>query len=284
MNKLKSYGFILFFLLLLIALGFVVSIFFGFGDVLGPVIIIVSVLISIAMYYSSDSIVLSLSGAVEADPKQYIYLHNTVEGLAIAAGIPKPRVYIVNDEAPNAFATGRDPSHSVICVTTGLLKKMNRTELEGVIAHEMSHIKNYDIRMATFAVVMVGSIALISQIALRSLWFGGGNREERQGGGILIIIGVVFAILAPIFATLVQLALSRKREFLADASGAQLTRYPEGLASALQKIASDEKKMRNVTDTTASLYIVNPLNKKSLANLFSTHPPIEERIAILRKM
>jgi heat shock protein HtpX len=253
--------------------------FGDFGFILAILISIVYVLVG---YYWSADIVIAMSGAKEAGKQEYPYLYNTVEGLSLAAGIPKPKVYVVNDPAPNAFATGRDPQHSIVAVTTGLLDMMNRQELEGVLAHELSHIKNYDVRFMTFAVVMVGLIAILGDIALRMLFFGGG-RDERKGGGALMLIGLVFIILAPIFGTLVRFAISRKREFLADADGALLTRYPEGLASALEKIGKANMKVKNANDTTASLYISDPLGKRAM-NLFASHPPLGERIAALRRM
>ena len=242
-------------------------------------------------YYSSDKIVLAISRARPVTKEEYPYLFNTVEGLAIAAGIPAPRCYVIDDSAPNAFATGRNPQHSVICVTTGLLQKMNRLELEGVIAHEMSHIKNYDVLLQTVAVVMVGIVALLSDWMLRSFWWGGGRKRDREKGGgsagvIIFTLGLVLAILSPLVAQLIQLAISRRREFLADANGAMLTRYPAGLASALKKLAADPEPLEVANKATAHLYIVNPLkNVKGRVNkLFSTHPPVEERIAALEKM
>jgi heat shock protein HtpX len=211
-----------------------------------------------------------------------------VENLTIAAGLPMPRVYIIADSAPNAFATGRDPKHGVVCVTTGLLEKLNKVELEGVLAHELSHIGNYDIRFMTLVVVMVGTITLLADWLLRFSFFGGRSRENRDSNGIFLLIGLVLAILSPIVATLMQLAINRKREFLADASGALLTRHPEGLASALEKIAGDQEPLEAANKATAPLYIVNPLKgdsaKSFLAGLFNTHPPIEERIKRLREM
>jgi heat shock protein HtpX len=223
---------------------------------------------------------------------EYPYLYNVVEGLAIAAGVPTPRCYVIDDTAPNAFATGRNPEHAVICVTTGILEKLNRVELEGVIAHEMSHIKNYDVRLQTVVVVMAGVVALLSDWMLRSFLWGGGrrrSRDSRSGGGagaVLVIVGLALAILSPLIATIIQLAVSRKREFLADASGAMLTRYPPGLASALRKISADTEPLEAANKATAHLYIVNPLKdiKGAVNKLFSTHPPIEERIAALEKM
>ena len=201
-----------------------------------------------------------------------------------------PKIYIINDSAPNAFATGRDPNHSVVCVTTGILDKLDKIELEGVIAHELSHVRNYDIRLMAIVVILVGLVALLADIFMRSLWYGGNRRRDDKGSsqGIFLLIGIILAILSPLIATLIQLAVSRKREFLADASGALLTRYPEGLASALEKISADKEPLEVANNATAHLYIANPFKGKIqgswFSNLFNTHPPIEERIKILRSM
>ena len=251
--------------------------------------------LSTISYFAGDSIVLAISHAQEVTHDVHPQLFNIVEEMKIAANLPAmPKIYIIDEEAPNAFATGIKPEKSAIAVTSGLLKRLNRDELQGVIAHEMSHITNRDVMFVTFTGVMLGSIVLISEIFLRSLWFGGGSsryssREGRGGGqlqAIIMIIAIVFAILAPILARLLYFALSRKREYLADASGVRLTRYPEGLASALEKISSVNIDMPSANKVTAPMYIVNPLKKKGmqLADLTSTHPPISERIKILRGM
>jgi len=240
-------------------------------------------------YYNSDRIVLTMSRARPLQKSEHPFLFHAVEGLAIAAGIPVPRCYVIADSAPNAFATGRDPEHGVLCVTTGLLGKMNRLELEGVLAHEMSHIKNYDTRLQTLVVVLVGTTVLLSDWILWSLFWGGrGRRRSRNGGGqataVLLVIGLVLALLAPLIAQLLRLAISRKREFLADASAALLTRYPDGLADALEKLAADPEPLAAANKATAHLYIVNPLKSGIGRSLFSTHPPIEERVRRLRAM
>ena len=290
-NKVKSVFLVLFFaaLVLLVVWAFEQVTGWGRGGLV--IAVIISLASAVGGYYSSDKIVLAISHARPASKEEYPYLYNLVEGLALAAGLPPPRCYVIDDTAPNAFATGRNPEHSVICVTTGLLQKMNRLELEGVIAHEMSHIKNYDVLLQTVAVVMVGIIALLSDWMLRSFWWGGGRRRNQEKGGgqagaILLVIGLILAILSPLIAQLMQLAISRRREFLADANGAMLTRYPAGLASALKKLAADPEPLEVASKATAHLYIVNPLkNIKGRVNkLFSTHPPIEERIAALEKM
>ncbi len=257
------------------------SYIFDFGFLGAIFAFLFSIFYAIGGYYFSDKVVLSVSGAKPARKKDYPHLYNTVEGLAIAAGLPIPRVYVIDDPAPNAFATGRDPEHSVIAVTTGLLDIMNRSELEGVIAHEMSHIKNYDIRFATLAVVLVGMVGIIGNIAFRSLFFSGSGRKG--GHPAIFIIALLFIVFAPIAAHLVRFAISRKREFLADATGAHLCKYPEGLASALEKLKKHGTKVKTASDVTAPLFIANPL-KGSLTGLFSTHPPLDERIKALRKM
>ncbi|MDR7523215.1 MAG: M48 family metallopeptidase [Armatimonadota bacterium] len=275
------------FVLVVVALGYVLSELTG----LGPVGVAAAAVLAGAgawgSYYYSDQIVLSLSGARQAPRDRYPYLYNAVEGLAIAAGLPVPRLYVIDDTAPNALATGRDPEHAAIAVTTGLLEKLDRLELEGVIAHEMAHIQHLDIRLATVASVMVGLVALLSDWLLRSLRWGR-RRGSRSGavGGALVLAGLVLAVLAPPVAHLLRLAISRRREYLADASGAMLTRYPEGLASALEKISADPEPLEVANKATAHLYIVNPLREWGgwLNGLFDTHPPVEDRIRRLRTM
>jgi len=290
-NKWKSIGLIAFFIAFIFLLTWFFEVLTGWGKGGLVLAVAVSMVMAAIGYYSSDKIVLGISRARPATREEFPYLYNVVEGLAIAAGIPAPRCYVIDDTAPNAFAAGRKPETAVICVTTGILDKLNRAELEGVIAHEMSHIKNYDVRLQTLVVVMAGVVALLSDWMLRSfMWGGGRRRSNRSGGGaaggILILVGLALAVLSPLIATIIQLAVSRKREFLADASGAMLTRYPAGLASALRKIAADKEPLEAANKATAHLYIVNPLKdiKGAVNRLFSTHPPIEERIAALEKM
>jgi heat shock protein HtpX len=244
--------------------------------------IIIAMIEVVFSYYFSDKIVLSSVNARPATKEEHRYLMNVVEGLSIAAGIPKPRIYVIENEDINAFATGRNPEHGVIVVTSGLLKKLDREEIEGVIAHEMSHIRNYDILFGSLVAVLVGIIAIVAQLALRSMWFR--SRDDNKRSGAIIIIGLIFAILAPISAKLVQLAISRKREYLADASGVQLTRYPDGLAEALEKIKNENQSRLKVSDAVAHMFISNPMKGVSGRSLFSTHPPIEERIKKLRSM
>jgi heat shock protein HtpX len=256
-----------------------------FGLVLAFVVGTISGFVS---YYAGGRIVLAASRAQEVTHDEAPQLFNVVEEMAIAGGLPMPKVYIIKDSAPNAFATGRDPEHASVAVTSGLLEKLNRDELQGVIAHEMSHVGNFDIRYAMLVGILVGTTVLISDFFLRSLWFGGGRR--REGGGqaqiIMIIVAVVLAILAPIFARLLQLSISRQREYLADATAVKFTRNPKGLADALQKISGDREVLEAANRATAHLYIVNPIKRyeKRATGLFSTHPPIKERIQILRSM
>ncbi|MBU2632667.1 M48 family metallopeptidase [Patescibacteria group bacterium] len=248
--------------------------------------LIATTFISFLSYFASGKIVLSSLGAKKITKDEYPEFFRIVENLSIGAGLPMPSVFVINDASPNAFATGRDPNHSVICATTGLLNRLDKIELEGVIAHELSHIKNYDIRLMGIVAILVGSAVILSNFFLRSM---GHNRESRGNIQIIfLVIGLVFALLSPLIATLIQLAISRKREYLADASAVLLTRYPNGLASALEKISSDPKPLNGASNATAHLFIANPFkNKESktwLTSLFNTHPPIEERIKILHSM
>lgn len=236
-------------------------------------------------YFASDKLALSVNNARQIEKKDNPRLWNAVENLSIATGSPMPRVYIMDDPAPNAFAIGRDPKHSAVAVTTGLLDIMNDSELQGVLAHELGHIRNFDIRLMMVAFGLVAVISIISDIVLRSMFWGGRDNDNRGGNNaIFMIIGIVALILAPIVATIIQLAISRKREYLADATGALTTRYPEGLASALEKIGVSGLAMKKQSASTAHLFIANPLKKSSLSNLFSTHPPIEDRVKRLREM
>lgn len=276
-----------FFLVIVIALGWVISRVYN-----SPAILYLAVIISLVQalisYYSGDKVALAVSGAQEIQKKDNPTLWNVVENLTITSGLPMPKVYIINDPAPNAFATGRDPEHSSLAVTTGLLDRMDKPELEGVVAHELSHVGNYDIRLMMIVVVLVGVIALISDLFIRiRFWFGGGDDNNNSGSGTMwLIIAIVAAILAPIIATLVQLAISRKREFLADSTGALMTRYPSALASALEKIAGYKKPMQRVSSATSHLFISNPFGNAGsyFSRIFSTHPPIQERIKNLREM
>jgi heat shock protein HtpX len=261
----------------------------GGGIALLPVAIGFSGVSAAASYFAGDKLVLAQSQAREIGPSDEPQLHNVVETLAIGLGVDPPKLYLIDDTAPNAFATGRDPKHASIAVTRGLLDKLDRTELEGVIAHEMSHVVNRDIRVMLLVTVLVGTVALLSDWMLRSMWWGGGrrgNRDRGGGAGVIAIVAIVLAILTPVIATLIQLAVSRQREYLADASGALLTRYPPGLASALRKISDDKEALEVANKATASLYITNPLKDapRFLDGLFDTHPPIAERIRRLEAM
>ncbi|MCL5004112.1 MAG: M48 family metalloprotease [Patescibacteria group bacterium] len=290
-NKRKSILLVAVFIFLITALGYVFGYVFGYGQGLIIFAFVFSVLASLGSFYYSDKIVLAVSGAREVLPLENPTLHNLVEAVAIGAGLPKPRVFMINDPAMNAFATGRDPQHAVVCYTSGIVERLDRVELEGVTAHELSHIKNYDVRYMALVAVLAGMITLLSDWFLQSLWWGGrrrDDREEGQAGAVIFLIAVVLALLSPLFATLIQLAVSRKRELLADADGVLVTRFPEGLASALEKLKGDSRPLSVANKATAHLYIVNPFKGKNLsgwfAGLFDTHPPLEERIKILRSM
>lgn len=259
----------------------------GFDFSAVGIALILSGLLSFISFYYSDRIILSISGAVPANKRDHFDFYTVVENLSRSAGIPMPKLFVIEDSAPNAFASGRDPKHAVICTTTGLLAKLNRTELEGVVAHEMSHIKNYDTRLMSIVTILVGLVTLLADVLLRTRIRGKSDREGGNVGAILFIAGLIMALLSPIIAKLIQLAISRRREFLADSSGVAITKYPEGLASALEKLSKDKEPLEAANKATFHLYIVNPLKKNQgtvswFANLFNTHPPIEERIKALR--
>lgn len=291
-NRWRTVLLIFFFTLIVVAIAFVFGDIFGgstsAGVVFIPVAIAFSAGSSLFSYFAGDKLVLAQSHAQEVPEGEEKVLRDVVETLALGLGIPTPKLYVIEDPAPNAFATGRDPEHASVAVTRGLLETMDRSELEGVIAHELSHVGNHDIRVMLLVTVLVGTVALLSDWLLRSMWWGGRSRDRNTsgGGGILLLVGLVLAILTPIVATLIQLAVSRQREYLADASGAFLTRYPEGLASALRKIAADQHVLSVANKATASLYIANPLKDHPFQfdGLFDTHPPIEERIKRLEAM
>ena len=280
-----------FFSVFTVAVIYVIASGFGYGEIGGLGLtgfaLILAGLMNFVSYYWSDKIVLTVAGAKPIEKKDNPEIYRLVENLCIAAGLPLPKIYIIDDTATNAFATGRNPKHAAIAFTKGILQKLNKQELEGVAAHELSHVGNRDTLLMSMVSVLVGTIALLSDFFMRSMWYGGRDRESR-GNTIMLVVAIVAAILAPIVATLIQLAVSRRREFLADASGVLLTRYPEGLASALLKISSDKEPLEVANRGTAHLYIVNPLKgqeaKAWLANLFNTHPPIEVRVKALREM
>jgi heat shock protein HtpX len=292
-NKWKSFLMFFIFVVFVLGIGYVIGRAWGgpngwyFGIAIAFVIAFIMGFVS---YYQSDRVALRISGARLLAEGEYRRYQNTVEGLALAAGIPTPGIYVIDSPAMNAFSTGRNPEHSSIAATTGLLEVMNDQELEGVIGHEMSHIKNYDILLMSLTVVLVGTIILLSDIFLRTFWFGGEREDSGEGGLILMIIGIVLAILAPIIAQLIKLAISRRREYLADANGALLTRYPPGLASALRKLTEDNRQLRTANKATAHMFIVQPLKTgkgekgSGFNRLFDTHPPIEDRIRKLDQM
>jgi heat shock protein HtpX len=295
-NKRKTFVLIFGFVLLLGLVGAAFDYLLR-GGAVGLVIVAVIVIVSsVVSYFNSDKAALAISHAKPADPHEYARLYNLIEGLCIASGLPKPRLYIIDDPAPNAFSTGRNPKHAAIAVTTGLLEKMNRVELEAVLAHELSHIRNYDILVMTLTVTMVGMIALLSDFFLRFMFFGGGrggrgdNDQNNPLGIIFMIFGFVLLIFAPIIAYIMQFAVSRRREYLADASGVQLTRYPPGLISALEKLKSDNTVIHSASKATAHLWIEEPLDKETrkgqhrLNHLFDTHPPLDDRIRALQAM
>ena len=283
-NKRLSLVLVGVFVIIITVLGFVISLALGRPSYLWPIVIAALIYAAIS-YFASAQIAVAMSGAREVQKSDAPELYRVVENLTIASGLPMPKVYIVDDPSPNAFATGRDPQHAIVAVTSGLLGMMDKSELEGVLAHEMSHVGNYDIRFMALVVALVAVVSLISDLFLRlSFWGGLGDEDEGGGNWIVIAISIVGAILAPIVAALVQLAVSRQREYLADASGALLTRYPDGLASALAKIGQYAEPMEHASSATAHLYIANPLKGRALAGLFDTHPPIEERIKRLQSM
>jgi len=274
----------------LIAFGYVFDLASGRQDYGGVAIaVFFSFIMTAVSYFQGDKIALWSTGAKPVLHDENQYLYHLVENLCITSGSPMPKIYVINDPAINAFATGRKPELASVAVTRGAMEKLNKEELEGVLAHELSHIKNYDIRFMTLVAVTVGAILILSNIFLRSRWFSGGRDNDRDNGGgqlaaIFMIIGIIFAILSPIIAELIKLAISRRREYLADASGALLTRYPEGLARALEKIASENLPLRSASSATAHLFIANPFSGKKLSAMFSTHPPVEDRIKKLREM
>lgn len=287
-NKTKTIVLFTGFFVFIIGFAWLIGYFYDLPWLL-PIAVVISAIQALVSYYYSDKIALAVSQARPVEKRDAPQLYRMVENLAITAGLPQPKIHIIDDTAINAFATGRDPKHASIAVTRGALERLKNEELEGVLAHELSHVGNYDIRVSTIAVVLVGIIALVSDMFMRTLWFGGGRRRDEgtsQIQGILMIAALALAVLAPIIATLIQLAVSRKREYLADASGALLTRYPEGLARALAKIGADREPLEVANKATSHLYIANPLKDYAgrINSLFSTHPPLDDRIRRLRTM
>lgn len=294
-NKRKSALLIVGFALFVAFIGAVVGYLIGGGVTSSVIALVIASLMAFGSYWKSDSIALAVSRAKPADPETYQRLHNLVEGLCIAGGLPKPRVFVIEDSAPNAFATGRNPQHAAIAVTTGLLEKMNRVELEGVVAHELSHIRNYDILVSTLAVTLVGTIAILTDLSIRMMWWNGGrvSREGDRHGGAnpLALIGFLLLIVAPIVARVMQAAMSRRRETLADVSACQLTRYPPGLIAALEKLRDDTTTTHSASMATAHMWIEQPLSGvrdegrlKRVHGLFDTHPPLDDRIALLKDL
>ena len=294
-NKRRSLALIFGFVVLVVLVGVAIGYLIGGGPTASVIALVIAAVMAFTSYWKSDSIALKVSRAVLADPETYQRLHNLVEGLCIAGGIPKPKVYIINDPAPNAFATGRNPQHAAIAFTTGLLEKMNRVELEGVVAHELSHIRNYDILVSTIAVTLVGSIAIMTDLGIRMMWWNGGRTsregDRNNGSNPLALFGFLLLILAPIIAKAMQAAVSRKRESLADVSACQMTRYPPGLISALEKLRADTTATHSASMATAHMWIEQPLSGVSdggklrfFHRMFNTHPPLDERIALLKEL
>lgn len=282
-NKRKTIFIMLLFVVVAGALGWLLGWYMGDAPSITIGVLVGGVIYALITYYGGMRMSLAVNGAHEITKQDNPRLWRIVENLSITDGLPMPRVFVMDDPAPNAFATGRDPKHAAVCATTGILDIMTDTELEGVFAHELGHVKNYDIRVSMIAFALTAVISLIADILLRLTWFRGDDRNN-NGGQVVLLLGIVGAILAPLVATMIQLAISRKREYLADATGALTTRYPEGLASALEKIAQSGSSLRRQNTATAHLFFANPLRRGALAGLFSTHPPIEDRIARLRQM
>ncbi len=290
-NKQKSWLIVIFFVAFIVGATYLMAYGFGYGFDMVGIALIVSGLMSFASYWWSDKIILSISGAREARRQEFFDFYTVTENLCLSQRMPMPKLFVIDDTAMNAFATGRDPQHAVVCATTGLLGRLNRSELEGVIAHELSHIQNYDIRLMSIVTILVGLIALLSDWLLRMTYWGGSRRRDNREGGqvqmIAFVVGLVMAILSPLIAQLIKLAISRRREFLADASGVGMTKNPEGLARALEKISSDTEPLEAANKATAHLYFSNPLKNTHgaigmFANLFATHPPVAERLKALR--
>lgn len=288
-NIWKTWALMSLFFIIILFLGWFLSLYYNSPAILIGAFVF-SMIMNFVSYWFSDKIILSISGAKEARKEEYYDLYTLVENLSISTGLPMPRVYVIPDPSPNAFATGRNEKHAVVAFTTGILQILDKAELEGVIAHELAHIKNKDILLQSVIVVLVGFITLLSDIFIRSTFFGGGDNRDNKVGAILMVVGIVFLILSPIIGMLIQLAISRKREFLADATGALMTRYPEGLASALQKISAHAQPLQKANHATAHLFISDPYKERDekgkektsfLHSLFLTHPPVEQRVQAL---
>ncbi len=294
-NKRKSFLIMVLFVVFITGVVYLFDKALGYGPGFIGLALIFSGFASLASYYWGDKMILALSGARPADKKRDFQFYTVAENLSMAAQIPMPKLYVIDDSAPNAFATGRDPQHAAICATSGLLAKLNRTELEGVVGHELTHVRNFDTRLMAIVTILIGTVALLSDWFMRSLWWGGGRRRNNDEGGgnmqaILLVVAILSAILAPIIGQLIQLAISRRREYLADAGSVMLTRQPNGLIQALEKISDDPDPLETANKATAHLYIVNPFKEKGhamvgwLSHLFDTHPPIVDRIKALEAM
>lgn len=283
-NKIRSAIIISLFIAFIFGVSYFITIAFNLDNSLLFIAIVFSLISSLVGYFKGDQIVLALNKARPVRRDEFFNFYTIVENLSIANQTPAPNIYVIDSESPNAFASGRDPKHAIICATTGLLKKLNRTELEGVIAHELSHIKNYDIRLMTLVSILVGTLTILINTATRSTFFRRDDNNERNNNGILTLIGFILIIFSPLIAQIIQLAISRRREYFADASAIKLTRQPQGLIDALTKISLDNSKLETASTATASLYIINPFKGNKLASMFSTHPPIEDRIKVLQEM
>lgn len=283
-NKIRSAIIISLFIAFIFGVSYFITIAFNLDNSLLFVAIAFSLISSLVGYFKGDQIVLALNKARPVRRDEFFNFYTIVENLSIANQTPAPKIYVIDSESPNAFASGRDPQHAIICATTGLLKKLNRTELEGVIAHELSHIKNYDIRLMTLVSILVGTLTILINTATRSTFFRRDDNNNRNNNGILTLIGFILIIFSPLIAQIIQLAISRRREYFADASAIKLTRQPQGLIDALTKISSDDSILETASTATASLYISNPFKGNKLTNMFSTHPPIEDRIKVLQEM
>jgi heat shock protein HtpX len=287
-NKRRSLLIMVLFIIFIVAFVWVLSELLGYGPGMVGIGLIFAGVMSFSSYWWGDKIILTISGARPADRTKDFNFYTVAENLSIAAQIPMPKLYVIEDSAPNAFATGRDPEHAVVCATTGLLKKLDRTELEGVVAHELSHIRNYDIRLMSIVTILVGMVVLLGDWLLRGAVYGRRGRGKGSASGLLMLLGIILAILSPLIAQLMRLAISRRREFLADASAVMLTRFPDGLARALEKISQDKEPLEAANKATAHLYIINPLKGQKLTakftKLFNTHPPVGERIRLLKEM
>ncbi|MFA5532685.1 MAG: M48 family metalloprotease [Candidatus Shapirobacteria bacterium] len=283
-NKIRSGFIISLFTLFVILIAYLITYSFNLDSSFLIIAFVFSIFSSATSYFWGDKLVLSINRARPATRKEFFNFYTVTENLSLVNQTPVPKIFVIDSPAPNAFATGRDPNHAVICATTGLLEKLNRSELEAVIAHELSHIKNYDIRLMTIVSILIGTLSILINLATRSTFFRRNNDNNNNGGAILAIIGLILIIFAPLIAQLIQLAISRRREYFADASAVKLTRQPQGLIDALKKISSDSSKLETASTATASLYIINPFKGNKLASMFSTHPPIEDRIKALQQM